>query len=45
MRSSSLLTNQISGRHGHIGARKLIPLVKSSRARWDRLARYFTRIS
>ena len=33
MRSSSLLTNQISGGRGHFGARKLIPLLKISRAR------------
>ena len=45
MRISSLLTNQISGGRGHIGARKLIPPLKFSRARRDRLAPYFTRIS
>ena len=45
MRSSSLLTNQISGGRGHIGARKLIPLLRFSRARSCDRTDYFTMIS
>ncbi len=45
MWTSSMLINQTLGRRGHIGARKLIPPVKFSRARWDRRAPYFTKIS
>ncbi len=45
MWTSSMLTNQTPRRRGHIGARKLIPLLIFSRARWDCCAPYFTRIS